>query len=82
MPSGELRGTERKVPHFAISTAIVQWWIMKVTPVLLAARLGTTRDLETFLAKTAKAVAGVERTETLIVLSSAKETWQVHIPED
>jgi hypothetical protein len=70
------------VPHFAISTAIVQWWIMKVTPVLLAAPLGTTGDLETFLAKTVKAVAGVERTEPLIVLSSAKETWQVHIPED
>lgn len=49
---------------------------------LLKLRLGTTRDLETFLAKTVKAVAGVERTETLIVLSSAKETWQVHVPDD
>jgi Lrp/AsnC family transcriptional regulator, leucine-responsive regulatory protein len=49
---------------------------------LLKLRLGTTRDLETFLAKTVKAVPGVERTETLIALSSAKETWQVHIPED
>jgi len=49
---------------------------------LLKLRLGTTRDLETFLAKTVKAVAGVERTETLIALSSAKETWKVHIPDD
>ena len=49
---------------------------------LLKLRLGTTRDLEKFLAETVKAVPGVERTETLIVLSSAKETWQMHIPED
>jgi len=49
---------------------------------LLKLRLGTTRDLEKFLAGTVKAVAGVERTETLIVLSSAKETWKVHIPDE
>jgi Lrp/AsnC family leucine-responsive transcriptional regulator len=49
---------------------------------LLKVRVGTTRDLEKFLAETVKAVKGVERTETLIVLSSAKETWKVGIPED
>lgn len=48
---------------------------------LLKVRVGTTRDLERFLAETVKAVAGVERTETVIVLSSAKETWKVGIPE-
>jgi len=48
---------------------------------LLKLRLGTTRDLETFLAKTVKAIPSVERTETLIALSSAKETWRVHVPE-
>jgi len=44
---------------------------------LLKVRVGTTRDLERFLSDTIKAVEGVERTETLITLSSAKETWKV-----
>ncbi len=43
-------------------------------------RLGTTRDLEHFLNDTVKAVTGVERTETVIVLSSAKETWALDPP--
>ena len=47
---------------------------------LLKVRVGTTRDLERFLAETIKAVEGIERTETIIALSSAKETWDVHIP--
>lgn len=42
---------------------------------LLKVRVGTTRDLERFLAETVKSVVGLERTETVIVLSSAKETW-------
>jgi len=42
-------------------------------------RVGTTRDLEKFLAETIKAVAGVERTETVIVLSSAKETLALDV---
>jgi DNA-binding Lrp family transcriptional regulator len=46
---------------------------------LLKVRVGTTRDLERFLTETIKAVDGVERTETLITLSSAKETWQVSL---
>lgn len=42
---------------------------------LIKVRVGTTRDLERFLAETVKAVGGVERTETVIVLSTMKETW-------
>jgi Lrp/AsnC family leucine-responsive transcriptional regulator len=41
---------------------------------LLKVRLPNTRELERFLADVIKAVRGVERTETLIVLSSPKET--------
>lgn len=41
---------------------------------LLKVRMHTTRDLEAFLGGIVKAVPGVQRTETLIVLSSAKET--------
>lgn len=41
---------------------------------LLKVRLPTTRDLERFLAQVVKEVQGVERTETIIALSSAKET--------
>jgi Lrp/AsnC family leucine-responsive transcriptional regulator len=41
---------------------------------LLKVRLPTTRDLERFLGQVVKEVAGVQRTETIIVLSSAKET--------
>jgi Lrp/AsnC family transcriptional regulator, leucine-responsive regulatory protein len=44
---------------------------------LLKVRTHTTRDLETFLATIVKAVPGVQRTETLIVLSSAKETGKL-----
>lgn len=41
---------------------------------LLKVRVGNTSDLERFLAETVKAVKGIQRTESLIVLSSAKET--------
>jgi Lrp/AsnC family leucine-responsive transcriptional regulator len=44
---------------------------------LLKVRLKNTKELESFLSKTIKAVRGVERTETLIALSSAKETWRL-----
>jgi Lrp/AsnC family transcriptional regulator, leucine-responsive regulatory protein len=47
---------------------------------LLKVRVATTRELEKFLADTVKTVKGVERTETLIVLSSAKETWALGVP--
>ena len=46
---------------------------------MLKVRVGTTRDLEQFLTDTIKAVDGVERTETLITLSSKKETWKVSL---
>ena len=46
---------------------------------LMKVRVGTTRDLESFLSDIVKAVAGVERTETVIVLSSAKETWALDV---
>jgi Lrp/AsnC family leucine-responsive transcriptional regulator len=41
---------------------------------LLKVRLPNTRDLERFLGQVIKEVKGVERTETIIALSSAKET--------
>ncbi|RJF86606.1 Lrp/AsnC family transcriptional regulator [Oleomonas cavernae] len=41
---------------------------------LLKVRVRTTRMLEAFLANVIKAIPGIQRTETLIVLSSAKET--------
>lgn len=48
---------------------------------LLKVRVASTRELEKFLAEMIKGVEGVERTETLIVLSSAKETWKLTLPE-
>ncbi|MFI0847667.1 Lrp/AsnC family transcriptional regulator [Mesorhizobium sp. IMUNJ 23232] len=45
---------------------------------LLKVRTYTTRDLEAFLNAIVKAVPGVQRTETLIALSSPKETS--HLP--
>lgn len=49
---------------------------------LLKLRLANTRELEKFLANTVKPIGGIERTETIIVLSSVKETWQLEVPED
>ena len=40
-------------------------------------RLPRTKDLETFLGDVVKDVPGLQRTETLIVLSSAKETTRL-----
>ena len=48
---------------------------------LLKVRVETTRELERFLAETVKAVTGVDRTETMIILSSAKETWALDVPK-
>ncbi|MFZ2101686.1 MAG: Lrp/AsnC family transcriptional regulator [Oricola sp.] len=42
---------------------------------LLKVRLKNTKDLERFLGDVIKKVTGVQRTETIIVLSSAKETF-------
>ena len=44
---------------------------------LLKVRLPNTRDLERFLGHVIKEVQGVERTETIIALSSAKETTRL-----
>jgi Lrp/AsnC family leucine-responsive transcriptional regulator len=44
---------------------------------MLKVRVKNTRMLEGFLAKVIKAVPGIERTETVIVLSSHKETSQI-----
>jgi Lrp/AsnC family leucine-responsive transcriptional regulator len=44
---------------------------------LLKVRTRAPRDLEAFLSSIVKAVPGVQRTETLIVLSSAKETMSL-----
>lgn len=48
---------------------------------LMKVRLRTTRDLEGFFAQVLKKVPGLQRTETLIVLSSPKETTLV-VPSD
>jgi Lrp/AsnC family leucine-responsive transcriptional regulator len=47
---------------------------------LMKVRLQTTRDLEGFFANVVKEVPGVQRTETLIVLSSPKETNFIQPP--
>ena len=44
---------------------------------MLKVRVKNTRMLEGLLAKVIKSVPGVERTETIIVLSSIKETAQI-----
>jgi Lrp/AsnC family leucine-responsive transcriptional regulator len=44
---------------------------------MLKVRVRNTRMLEKLLADAIKAVTGVERTETIIVLSSVKETWAI-----
>ena len=49
---------------------------------LLKVRIKNTKELESFLSGTIKAVRGVERTETLITLSTAKETWTLGVPEN
>lgn len=48
---------------------------------LLKVRLKTTRDLETFFSGVVKDVPGLQRTETLIVLSSPKDTHMLQVPE-
>jgi Lrp/AsnC family leucine-responsive transcriptional regulator len=44
---------------------------------LLKVRVKNTRELETFIADIVKSVKGVQRTETLIAMSTAKETWTI-----
>jgi Lrp/AsnC family leucine-responsive transcriptional regulator len=47
---------------------------------LLKVRVRDTRALEAFLASVLKQIKGLQRTETLIVLSSPKETSRLPIP--
>jgi Lrp/AsnC family leucine-responsive transcriptional regulator len=46
---------------------------------LIKVRIKTTRELEAFLSDIKQSVPGVQRTETIIVLSSAKETWALDL---
>jgi Lrp/AsnC family leucine-responsive transcriptional regulator len=46
---------------------------------LLKIRTRTPRDLELFLNGIVKSIPGVQRTETLIVMSSAKETFRLPV---
>lgn len=46
---------------------------------LLKIRIANTRELESFLANTVRTVAGVQKTETVIVMSSAKETSELQV---
>ena len=48
---------------------------------LLKVRVRSTKELESFLSTTIKAVRGVERTETIIILSTAKEGWTLETSE-
>lgn len=47
---------------------------------LIKIRVKNTREFENFIANTVKAVKGVQRTETLICLSTAKESGALDIP--
>ena len=46
---------------------------------LLKVRVRNTRELETFLGDTVKSVSGVQRTDTMIALSSVKEGWSIPV---
>ena len=48
---------------------------------LMKVRLKTTRDLETFFSDVVKDVPGLQLTQTLIVLSSPKDTQFLQVPE-
>lgn len=48
---------------------------------LLKVRVKNTRELEAFIADIVKSVKGVQRTETLIAMSTAKEIWSLDIPK-
>ena len=47
---------------------------------LVKVRVRTTREYEQFLHRVIKKVQGVQRTETLIALSTQKETWALTLP--
>ena len=47
---------------------------------LIKVRIKNTRELEAFIVNVVKSVKGVQRTETLIALSTAKETGALGLP--
>lgn len=49
---------------------------------LLKVRTQNTRTLDTLLVDTLRTIPGVTRTHTTIVLSTAKETTELHIPRE
>jgi Lrp/AsnC family leucine-responsive transcriptional regulator len=49
---------------------------------LLKVRTRNTRSLDVLLVETLRAIPGVTRTNTTIVLSSTKETTHVHVPSE
>ena len=53
----------------------------RLGPAQSAVSKAEASELERFLSETVKGVDGVERTEKLIALSSAKETWKVSLPD-
>lgn len=48
---------------------------------LVKVRVKNTREFESFLSRVIKATEGVQRTETIIALSSTKETWSLPVPD-
>jgi Lrp/AsnC family leucine-responsive transcriptional regulator len=64
----------RKTPHVLECHHVTGAWNY-----LIKVRIKNTRDLETLLASTVKAVSGVQRTDTMIALSSVKEGWTVPV---
>jgi Lrp/AsnC family transcriptional regulator, leucine-responsive regulatory protein len=64
----------RKTPHVLECHHVTGAWNY-----LIKVRVKNTRELESLLASTVKAVSGVQRTDTMIALSSVKEGWTVPV---
>jgi hypothetical protein len=78
LQEGELGLQRRNQPfcmYMVITRGTTDWRRRKRTAA--SPCMNAVRDLERFLSETIKTVDGVERTETLITLSSTKETWKI-----
>lgn len=64
----------QKTPHVLECHHVTGAWNY-----LIKVRVKNTRELESLLASTVKAVSGVQRTDTMIALSSVKEGWTVPV---
>lgn len=64
----------RKTPHVLECHHVTGAWNY-----LIKVRVKNTREVESLLASTVKAVSGVQRTDTMIALSSVKEGWTVPV---